>query len=95
MVCVPVLRIRSDPVLLGHPDPEKYRIRTRIIYPQKDQGRKLYTFAAALGWVLNCVFLVCHIHSRRDDSIRIRIQITILNSILYQKRLITSKIGKI
>ena len=31
-------RIRSDPVFLGHPDPEpgKYRIRIRILYPQKD-----------------------------------------------------------
>ena len=29
--------IRSDPVFLGHPDsdPGKYRIRLRILYPQK------------------------------------------------------------
>ena len=43
-VCKAVLRIRirirSDPVFLGHPDPDpdpgKYRIRIRILYPQKD-----------------------------------------------------------
>ena len=35
---LPVLqiRIRSDPVFLGHPDPDPGKYRTRIIYPQKD-----------------------------------------------------------
>ena len=32
------IRIRSDPVFLGHPDPDpgKYQIRIRILYSQKD-----------------------------------------------------------
>ena len=32
------IRIRSDPVFFGYPDPDpgKYRIRIRILYPQKD-----------------------------------------------------------
>ena len=30
------IRIRSDPVFLGHPDPDPGKYRIRILYPQKD-----------------------------------------------------------
>ena len=29
------IRIRSDPVILGHPDPDQNPVKTRILSPQK------------------------------------------------------------
>ena len=36
ILSLPVLRIRSDPVFLGHPDPDPGKYRIRILYLQKE-----------------------------------------------------------
>ena len=50
-----------DPVFLGHPDPVpgKYRIRIRILYPQKDPCNSNLSFILC---VIRCLSLVwkCH-----------------------------------
>ena len=41
---IAVLRIRSDPVFLGHPDPDPGKYRIRILYPQKDPWNSNFLF---------------------------------------------------
>ena len=75
------IRIRSDPVFLGHPDPDpdpgKYRIRSRILFPQKDSCNSNFlviklskiqfrpnTFLSLILSVIGCLDLVRKCHNK-------------------------------